>query len=555
MVGRRVKSNNEKALRATVNKFMRNDPNASLANLHGQPVWKIVSEKGGNRFVSVVLGHLFVSNDASLLQKMFAKNPKAKEKVTRDEGEKASEDKTPEDTFAHVTPPAEESNRSYKSTTGSANSMNLRCVDEEGNPLKNVRVDLYFRKESSTKLAVASFTNDQGRVHFRNIFDREGPVFRKNTTSTSQKDTNHHIIAVAHRSGLASEISHSFITVEYFEKQGLDYTIAMKAASTLRGRVLDPNGHPVAGAQVSAGPSSHMCSSVGVRTATTDAEGWYVIADCAPQNEAGEQREIDEGSTIIPGPFDDDPFAPGAVISARRSPGGALIAIHPNFPTKRARIEHIPGTTDVQLEPASVIVGKIKLPDSQANNSLPLAGSFVQIRQMLSMGESSYGPRVNRAAIDETGSYRLQPLPAGKYCLTANVAGWVTHGIENMEVGPGETVIAPDISLTRGGRIRIQLVDDQTGKHLRFEKPTTGVITPRLKDKQITYFDTERTVLFSTAGIAEIQIPAGQQHIDVKIFPGSKREMSSYQAIGRPTHKVVDGKLLEITVRVRAAHR
>ena len=73
-----VKSNNEKALSSTVEKFMCTDLNASRIIMNGRPVWKIAAEQAESSFASVVLGHLFISNDAELMQKVFAKNPVAK---------------------------------------------------------------------------------------------------------------------------------------------------------------------------------------------------------------------------------------------------------------------------------------------------------------------------------------------------------------------------------------------------------------------------------------------------------------------------------------------
>ncbi len=73
----------------------------------------------------------------------------------------------------------------------------------------------------------------------------------------------------------------------------------------------------------------------------------------------------------------------------------------------------------------------------------------------------------------------------------ADVEGWVTRGLENVEVAIGQTTSAPDIRLSLGGHIRVQLVNAETDKPMRLEKPTKGFVYPFAQPRRAAIFSSQ----------------------------------------------------------------
>jgi len=314
-------------------------------------------------------------------------------------------------------------------------------------------------------------------------------------------------------------------------RRGRSIVWVMESASILRGRVVDQQRDPVVGAQISIGIGfGPRGSTDGVNKATTDAKGEYVIDNLARLSSVNRRPSFSYQTRPM-----------------------VIIAKHPKFVTGCAGInKQIPGKVDFQLVPGSVIEGTVQFPKSETNTK-SLAGSLVRLQPVIETIEDFgiYGSyRFKTAAtIDEAGHYRFELIPAGKYNLTTDIEGWVTQGIENMEVAEGETAAASDIPLTRGGRIRVQLVDDKTGEPIRFEEPTKGSLHTNPRPQRAAFFASNHMAEFSKDGVGEIQVSEGRYSISVSIpiaEGGNLTSIVTDDLDKKSIYEVVDGEQLHV---------
>ena len=376
---------------------------------------------------------------------------------------------------------------------GKPNNIFGICMDEKGQPLAGVSLQIYVqrvrRPEENSRPILETISDTKGEFVFKNVVNvaKEFPeglpeeYFQgpEASTLTLQGRVKGRVTYIAIES--PADIARSSSA----------HVCVMPPAKVLRGRVTDNAGQPVAGANVKAGILAMLGGIPGINATTTDANGEYVIADLAPLGEA-------EG-----------------VIRPIRAQPVPLIVKHPNFAAKRATIKEIPGKLDVQLVPGSVIEGTVQFPPGEGNKK-SLAGSLVHLQRVISdrtPGEQldAFSYQTQKATVDEQGQYRFASLPAGKYHLTADIEGWVTQGVENVEVAQGKTTTAPDIMLLHGGRVQVQLVDSKTGEPMRFEKPTKGFINAQQRPHRAGILVFRNNVVdYSTTGFVEIRVPAGQ---------------------------------------------
>jgi protocatechuate 3,4-dioxygenase beta subunit len=151
-----------------------------------------------------------------------------------------------------------------------------------------------------------------------------------------------------------------------------DVVIRLGAGHELRGRVLDPDGKPVAGAAVLAGAPQDawdVGASAARLRAVADAEGRWSLAGLA----AGD-----------------------VALSAGR-PG--------TVPAPRA-VVHVPsvGSFDLVLRPTGAVVGTV----TQKETGAPVEGATVRATQW-----GRWSPQVAEATTDAAGRYRIDAFPAG----------------------------------------------------------------------------------------------------------------------------------------------
>jgi beta-lactamase regulating signal transducer with metallopeptidase domain len=209
--------------------------------------------------------------------------------------------------------------------------------------------------------------------------------------------------------------------------------------------------------------------------------------------------------------------------------------------------------------PGAAISGRVVTQEA-GNGTTSAAGSVVSLQRYLSpeqteRGETQYmTTRANRQ-----GEYRFDSLPSGIYSLNATQAGWVTHGVEKVEVIVGKSVTAPDIVMTRGGTVRVQLVDELTGKPAKLQKPTKGFILsqPRPNQPGRVLDGGSQGLEFSYKGIGERQLPPGQYIIVANIMGNDRQsywQLKDVAAIREQLrvnkiYDVVEGEVLTIEMQ------
>jgi beta-lactamase regulating signal transducer with metallopeptidase domain/5-hydroxyisourate hydrolase-like protein (transthyretin family) len=305
------------------------------------------------------------------------------------------------------------------------------CQDEEGKPLAGVQVALYRRDNRKTTMERlrTEASGDDGRVQFR---DLPSPP-----TEPGHIDWSYIIAAVKPGKG---SIIWSLFAVSLKDP----IVFKMQPAATLKGRVTDASGKPVAGAEVWArSPYNEFVD--GVCSTRTDADGRFAITDMAAWG---------------PDVHKPKPSADGKT-------GTALVGCyfdvsHPNYAHVRPMYRNMPDTVDVVLPLAGTIDGKVV----DQISGQPAADVVVSMQGTNAMKDGGY----QQTLTDSKGKYRLSSLLAGKYNLWAQAPDRACIALDSFTVEAGKTNTAPDLSLIEGGWIEGRLVDAATGK------PISGAI-------------------------------------------------------------------------------
>jgi beta-lactamase regulating signal transducer with metallopeptidase domain/5-hydroxyisourate hydrolase-like protein (transthyretin family) len=302
-----------------------------------------------------------------------------------------------------------------KEPEGKSLTIAAVCQDEEGKPLSSVQVVLY--RHDQQKLAMerlrSEATGDDGHIQFA---DLASPPTEVDGSGWS------YILAVA-KPGKGS-------IIQYLTAASLKNPLVFKLrpAATLRGRVTDASGKPVAGARVWTRcpyePVDGVCST------RTDADGRYAITDMAP----------DEFKPIW--------SADGK--TATYMTGCYFEVVHPNYAHIRPMYHHVPDTVDVVLPLEGIIDGKVV----DQISGKPAADVLVYTAT-----HSVEGGCYQKTRTDSNGKYRLSALLAGKYNLWAEAPDRTCTALDSLAVEAGKTQTAPDLSLIEGGWIEGRLVD------------------------------------------------------------------------------------------------
>ena len=242
-----------------------------------------------------------------------------------------------------------------------------------------------------------------------------------------------------------------------------------------------------------------------LNTAKTDSNGEYVIDDLAAYDAEQTKRDFEQSQQ-----------AGTSAMSTYAGNDGKpwvrwLWVKHPDFAMKRVAIDKIPGRVDVELQPGATLTGQVV---TQEEGKSPEPAKNVEFRLQRDLtpewgNEFSFQSTGTRT--DNEGKYRFDSLPAGMYSCVAEASGWVSQGIEGVELKQGETTEAPDLVMTRGGKVRVQLINGKTDEPLTFKKPTKGYVVPQPRPRDASFHITSSTTIveFSPEGIAEQQLPAG----------------------------------------------
>ncbi len=297
-----------------------------------------------------------------------------------------------------------------------------RCADEDGRPLKGIKVELYRVDYTQRKLERTRQGTSDADGRFR--FGELPPLPRDD-----ERAGWFYSLVVAEK-GRASTI--------YWVRNGKsaeDIKIQMPPGATLRGRVTGPNGKPVAGAVVWVqGLLSDPLE--GVMSARTDRDGRYEIPDLRAWD-AAKVKPTDNGN----GTF--------SVVSEC-----FFWVRHPDYAEERPGYRRIPDTIDVRLQAAGIIEGRVL----DQVTGRPAVGVVVQMQPT----NENRGGGGGQAHTDPNGNYRLSSVRAGSYNLWAEAPDRTCTALDSFRVAAGKTQRAPDLHLTEGGWLEGRLVDAET---------------------------------------------------------------------------------------------
>lgn len=269
--------------------------------------------------------------------------------------------------------------------------------------------------------------------------------------------------------------------------------VALEEAFTLRGRVVGPEGEPVAEADVDlawqdALPEEEGGLPVGPSLAwseRTDRDGRFALAGL-PRGEAeinivaGGYVPLESEPVAVPVP---DPAAEltfvlqrGALLEGRvatsdsRAVAGAKIAVgsvaalsddegfyalagvapgrseielaHPHYARVHKRRNLVEGANrlDFELPAGQEVTGRVV-----DERGTPVAGARVRLRS-----DSRFGFREYRARSRDDGGFRLAPVADGSYVLGAGAAGYPDTTSPESVVVAGEAVTGLEVALARG---------------------------------------------------------------------------------------------------------
>ncbi len=425
------------------------------------------------------------------------------------------------------------------------------CLDENGQPLAGVNVAVYVTRPGSKQAHWGHIgtTDAQGRFQFDEVIDI-AKEFPEGLPDQNFVPRGSPIVTVVAQTfgrvpGLGNELAFQIA------RRGKVELFKMAPAVSLQGHVVDDQRRAVVGARVSTG---HWASTPGVsddvNAAATDEQGAFTINDLDSYDAVQAEKNFLESQQGV---------------WATHVDGGQpwerfLQVRHPDYAAKRVKITQIPGSVDITLSPGAVLTGRVVTQEAD-KPSQPAADVEVTLQRLTSPEtprELSY--QVLNAATDSKGMYRFDSLPGGKYAVLVNTPGWVSRGIESVEAVAGKNTDAPELVMTRGGRVRIQLVDDATGRPIKFEGPTKAYVNPQPRPRTVIYGFTYNVVEFTREGVGEKQVPPGDYAFLVTI-PGKEsqpgwiaaefsRAKSEPDFAKIPDYEVVEGEVKEIEVRM-----
>jgi hypothetical protein len=324
----------------------------------------------------------------------------------------------------------------------------------------------------------------------------------------------------------------------------------------LSGRVTGPEGQPVTGAQIIGGLGSNRY--LGIHVTRTDAQGRYELTDLAPYDAEEARKARDELALRLRA----TQAGGGATVTI--ADGNTVTVAHPDFAVRQVVVEKIPAELDVQLALGAVIEGRIVLdPPGEEADRQPAVGADVGLVRDVPPAAAadafrSYASYYSvRVHTDADGRYSVRSLPAGKYNVSVVLDGWTTLG-GAAEATAGQTTQAPDVVMTRGGTVRLQLVDE-SGKPIAFAEPTRAYVNPvRTPEMPLGQFPLlPNVVTFSTNAVGEFHLPPGDYAFVVHIPAQKPATDPSLQSTNietirtEPTHAVVEGETIEINVPIK----
>ena len=330
----------------------------------------------------------------------------------------------------------------------------------------------------------------------------------------------------------------------------------MLPGQSLKGRIVDQFGQPVVDAtvEVDSVPGGVPREFI---AATTDRSGQfslnYLNAYDSRQHREDYARQLgikDASPENLKAKANDPGFGPWVPWER------ALTMSHPKFATNRIVIDKIPDTMAITVETGTVLMGRVFHHGGETTHT---PASNVEIRITSLPNDKDDIPMSRIIRTDAEGRYRTESLKPGKHSLGFKDQNWFARSL-HIATEVGKITIAPDVVMTRGGRVRLQLIDDATGEPLRFPTATKGWVVPRPLPQENSFDSASTVVRFSRAGVGEQKLPAGEYHFlvsvpELKLQTGYKdalfSRIRSVDALNDLlAHQVKEGEMLEISVRM-----
>jgi protocatechuate 3,4-dioxygenase beta subunit len=197
-------------------------------------------------------------------------------------------------------------------------------------------------------------------------------------------------------------------------------TLILAPGVAVEGYVVDPQGRPVAGAEVKANEVSGGRVMRFLRReddqpgSITGQDGFFRIED----RRAGETLDLDASRAG---------YAPAS------APG---VRVPPEQPVR------------LVLQPASAVEGRVRNTDGE-----PVAGASLVVLPSDWMRPGGFRARIPQVSSDESGFFRLEEVPPGVLGLRASATGYQAAELANLEVRAGQDLRGVEVVLAPGATI------------------------------------------------------------------------------------------------------
>ncbi len=303
------------------------------------------------------------------------------------------------------------------------------CVDEHSRPVPNAVVRLFHYGPNTADVHSVKQTELQSVQ-----CDDDGHFELKEVARGESEYGLWHV--VAQHPGMATRAV--LIQAEKFGDQNVRLQFA--PAATLRGRVVNEEGKPVAGAIVSAG-SPLIEPVVGIGTAVSDAEGHYIIDDLHKFSLADQKPPfIGDGSSIM---------LSGYLANVQ----------HADYARDRFSVPSIPGEMDVIVRRPATVEGTIIL----AESGQPAAGARLEFSSDAIAPDSW-----TRTTTNDMGQYRIDDLPPGDFRLDITTEGQPLLHVPNLTLSAGNN--HHDFQIEPGVTVKGRVVDVTTEQTIRLKE-------------------------------------------------------------------------------------
>ncbi len=381
-------------------------------------------------------------------------------------------------------------------------TLSGKCIDEHEQPVANARARLfiedYTRSDTSQRQLQEVRTDENGNFVFANVDAK--PVRDKRATLV--------VVAQTPERATVSE----YIGPQHLEQAKLDFKLIPAAA--IRGRVLNSEGKPVAGATVFT--MSCLIEPVpGICAATTDADGRFVIADLRPWDPAGPHN------SIVVQPF-------------------IGFAQHPDYAKQSFTYSKVPDTVDITLPHEAVVSGRVIFDESGE----PAPGATVEF------DNGRMDPNhPARTRTDEEGRYQLTKLPPGKYRMYCKLPNFPPLWRDDVQLQTGANVL--DLRMEKGGIVHGRVIDITTDKPVTWAKPgvrmqISGCDHHGYSGAGMPYADVQDDGTFT------MLVPSGKNYMGMYLGPNWIPTNTDY--LLEDGVDVPKGKTVEIEVRIAPHH-